>query len=86
MSMEGEAICKSELKMVYKLTTRTRAEIRIPLDYSKLQEDEWCVLLNATEDTQKPIIKPAYKDSRISNLNLPKILPILVTKIYKIMQ
>lgn len=49
---------------MYKLTTRVQSEIKIPLDYSKLQEDEWCVLLNATEATQKPVIKTAYKDSR----------------------
>lgn len=59
-----EAICESALKMVYNLTTRTQSEIRIPLDYSTLQEDEWCVLLNATEATQKPVIKTAYKDSK----------------------
>ena len=59
-----DAICRTELKTVYKLTTRVQSEIKIPLDYSKLQEDEWCVLLNATEATQKPVIKTAYKDSR----------------------
>lgn len=60
----GNAICNHEIKKIYNLTTRTQSATRIPLDYSKLQEDDWCVLLNATEATQKPVIKTAYKDSR----------------------
>lgn len=60
----GDAICESELKAVYTLTTRKVSSIRVPFDFYKLQEDEWCILLNATEATQKPVIKTACRDLR----------------------
>lgn len=62
----GSAICTNEDKKVYNLTTRKQTSDRIPLDYKRLQEDEWCLLLNASEATQRPVIKTAYNDSRTS--------------------
>ncbi|WP_302148730.1 ATP-binding protein [Megasphaera elsdenii] len=60
----GTAICESENKTVYQLTTRKNSINRIPIDFSQFQEDEWCLLLNATEATQRPVIKTAFKDSK----------------------
>lgn len=61
----GNAICDINKKVVYELSTRRESESKIPINYDELQEDEWCVLLNATEATQKPVIKTAYKDQRV---------------------
>lgn len=61
-----DAICSVDNKKVYNLTTRTQSMMRIPLDYDRLQEDEWCLLLNASEATQRPVIKTAYNDFRSS--------------------
>lgn len=62
-----DAICSLEDKKVYNLTTRNQSDIRIPLNYERLQEDEWCLLLNASEATQRPVIKTAYNDSKSNN-------------------
>lgn len=58
------AICNYEDKIVYSLTTRKESDVKIPLDYDDLTEDEWCLLLNATEATQRPVIKTAANDNR----------------------
>ena len=60
----GNAICDIEDKIVYELSTRKDSGLKIPINYNELQEDEWCVLLNATEATQRPVIKTAYNDKR----------------------
>lgn len=59
------AICNKEEKVIYTLTTRHGdCEKKIPINYDELQEDEWCILLNATEATQRPVIKTAFNDNR----------------------
>ena len=58
------SICAKDEKIIYQLTTRDDNGDRIPFNYSELQEDEWCLLLNATEATQRPVIKTAYSDKR----------------------
>lgn len=63
----GNAICDIEDKIVYELSTRKESESKIPINYDELEEDEWCVLLNATEATQRPVIKTAYKDKRVES-------------------
>lgn len=60
----GDAICSSKDKIIYKISTRSNNGSKIPINYDELQEDEWCILLNATEATQRPVIKTAYKDER----------------------
>lgn len=59
-----DSICKKEKKTIYHLTTRDRSGDKIPFNYDELQEDEWCLLLNATEATQRPVIKTAYNDKK----------------------
>ena len=58
------SICAKDDKIIYQLTTRGDNGDRIPFNYSELQEDEWCLLLNATEATQRPVIKTTYSDKR----------------------
>lgn len=60
----GNAICAQEDKEIYHLTTRKKSINKVPIDYSSLNEDEWCLLLNATEATQRPVIKTAFEDNK----------------------
>lgn len=60
----GNAICPEKYKTIYRLTTRKESKNKIPIDYSSLNEDEWCLLLNATEATQRPVVKAAFKDDK----------------------
>lgn len=62
----GDVICSREYKTIYHLTTKRNSENKIPMNYSNLKEDEWCLLLNATEATQRPVIKTAFKDDKSS--------------------
>lgn len=57
----GTAVCPSCYKIIYKLSTRiaNNGDNKIPLDFDSLTEDQWCILLNATEATQKPVVKTA---------------------------
>ncbi|MDE8032389.1 DUF853 family protein [Erysipelothrix rhusiopathiae] len=57
----NDAICDNELKVVYNLKTRKDSEKKIPLALDNLTEDEFIVLMNASEKTQVPVIKNAYK-------------------------
>ncbi|ERJ12284.1 ATP-binding protein [Haloplasma contractile] len=58
------AITNLQNKEVIKLTTQTQSKKRIPIDYSKLSEDQLGVLLNATKKTQMPIIKRALRNMK----------------------
>ena len=59
-----DSICDRKEKKIYCLTTRNGRGDKIPINFDELQEDEWCLLLNASEATQRPVIKTAYKDNR----------------------
>lgn len=56
-----EAICEESKKKVYKLSTRGKKGDKIPLNLKTLTEDNFVVLMNASEKTQVPAIKNAYK-------------------------
>lgn len=60
----NNAFCEQSIKTVYELSTKNRAGVKIPIDYSELNEDDWCVLLNATEATQRPVVKTAANENR----------------------
>ena len=60
----ADSLCNKDEKIIYDLSTRADSGSKIPMDYSDLTEDEWCLLLNATEATQRPVIKTAYCDSK----------------------
>lgn len=54
------AICDEDRKQIYHLTTRKNSLRKIPLSLKCLTEDQFIVLLNASEKTQVPVIKNAY--------------------------
>lgn len=60
----GDAICDKNCKRIYHLSTRNSNGDLIPFKLDDLQEDDWCILLNATEATQRPVVKSAFKDNR----------------------
>ena len=60
----GSSICAKDNKKINQLTTRNDNGDKVPFNYDDLQEDEWCLLLNATEATQRPVIKTAFTDKR----------------------
>lgn len=62
----GNAIIYIEQKHLYALTTRKNDGDKIPLDFSQLTEDNWGTILRATQKTQMPVVRRAYKKS-ISN-------------------
>ena len=55
----GDAICFSNYKIIYSLSARTGSGAKVPLNLEELSEDEWSILLSATEATQKA----SYKNS-----------------------
>ena len=58
----GDAVLPYEDKRVYKLTTRNvNTPDKIPIDFSQLDEDSWGTLLRATQKTQMPVVRRAYK-------------------------
>ncbi|MFH5880867.1 ATP-binding protein [Liberiplasma polymorphum] len=56
-----DAICEENKKKVYKLSTRKAKGDKIPLNLKNLSEDNFIVLMNASEKTQVPAIKNAYR-------------------------
>lgn len=60
----ADSICSENEKELYSLTSINTRGDRLPINYDELLEDEWCLLLNASEATQRPVIKTAYKDNR----------------------
>lgn len=79
----SNAICVEDQKTVYHLSTRKDSLRKIPLNLNQLSEDEFITLLNASEKTQVPVIKSAYKhtfdleESHDSNYYLSMIKSIL---------
>lgn len=65
----NDAICSEESKIMYKLRTRKESEKKIPFNIKHLTEDDFIVLMNASEKTQVPVIKNAYKWAMIEEDN-----------------
>lgn len=63
----ADAICGHDDKKIYHLSTRTTNADKIPFNLGNMSEDEWCILLNATEATQRPVVKTAYNDDKSEN-------------------
>ena len=62
----GSSIIDQSVKKVYQLSTRKQLEgidssNKIPLSLESFTEDTWGVLLRATQKTQMPIIRSAYR-------------------------
>jgi hypothetical protein len=61
----GESLCPADEKTVYCLSTRkNRVGDKIPLDVASLKEDDFLALLQASEKTQAPVVKSAYRRFR----------------------
>lgn len=61
------AICDESHKQVYNLTTRKNSERKLPLSLGNLSEDQFIVLMNASEKTQVPVVKNAYRHTFIND-------------------
>ncbi|MDO4899181.1 ATP-binding protein [Actinomyces sp.] len=60
----GDAIVPIREKAVYHLDTRRKVNVgrdRIPLDLSELDEDSWGTILRATQKTQMPVVRRAFR-------------------------
>jgi|LGOV01.1.fsa_nt_gb DNA helicase HerA-like ATPase len=66
----GDAIVESSLKKIYKLSTRTDTDVRYPISYKSLSEDQIGILLSATQKTQMPVVKTAYRNLN-SDFSIP---------------
>lgn len=59
----GDAICNEENKTIYRLSTRRGgSKKKIPLNIDNLDEDDFVVLMNASQKTQAPVVKSAYRE------------------------
>lgn len=59
------AICNETEKTIYTLSTGKKASSKkIPLNLSSLSEDDFIVLMNASQKTQAPVVKNAYKEMK----------------------
>lgn len=59
----GDAICNEENKTIYRLSTRKGgSKKKIPLNIDNLDEDDFVVLMNASQKTQAPVVKSAYRE------------------------
>ena len=65
------AICNSDDKKVYNLTTRNGNGDKIPFKYNKITAEDWGIILNATEKTQLPIIKKALENAKQDISQIP---------------
>lgn len=81
----GSAIVKNEQKQVYTLSTRKHGgNDKIPLNFSDLSVDNWGTLLKATQKTQMPVVRRAYKRWKDSDTDyVEQIKWILVNKRYQ---
>lgn len=59
----ASAVCNEEEKTIYKLSTGKKGSAnKIPLNVDDLSEDDFIVLMNASQKTQAPVVKTAYKN------------------------
>lgn len=66
----SDAICSETEKTIYKLSTGKKGSTnKIPLNIDDLDEDDFIVLMNASQKTQAPVVKTAYKNIQESTDN-----------------
>ena len=59
----GDAICNQKNKTIYRLSTRKGgSKNKIPLNIENLDEDDFVVLMNASQKTQAPVVKNAFRE------------------------
>lgn len=59
-----DAICDKCNKKEYYISTRNMSGDSVPINIDDLDEDQWCVMLGATEATQRPVVKTAFHDKK----------------------
>jgi len=52
-----------ENKVIYTLKTRNDNGDKIPFDFSRITEDDFIVMLNASEKVQTPVVKHAFRNA-----------------------
>lgn len=58
----GDAVIEAKCKKVYHLNTRKQGGgDRIPIDLNKLDVDSWGTILRATQKTQMPVVRRAFR-------------------------
>lgn len=61
----SDAICAKDEKTIYKLSTRSKGDAdKIPLKIDNLTEDDFVVLVNASQKTQAPAVKNAFRNMK----------------------
>ena len=63
------AICDEKDKTVYCLSTRKESVRKIPLNLNSLSEDDFIVLMNASQKTQAPVVKNAYRNMKKDDID-----------------
>lgn len=58
----GDSICLETNKIIYKLSTNKDSARKIPLKIEDLTEDDFVVLMNASQKTQVPVVKTAFRN------------------------
>lgn len=58
------AICDEDEKIIYSLSTKKKSRRKIPLQLNSLSEDDFIVLMNASQKTQAPVVKNAYREMK----------------------
>ncbi len=58
----SSAITNVSQKKIYKLSTRIQDSEKYPISYASLTEDQIGILLSATQKTQMPVVKTAFRN------------------------
>lgn len=59
----SSAVCEEKNKMIYKLSTGKKESLnKIPLSLDDFDEDDFIVLMNASQKTQAPVVKTAFQN------------------------
>lgn len=56
-----DAILPEQDKTIFNLSTRNKRSDQIPLNFDELDDDSWGTLLRATQKTQMPVVRRAFK-------------------------
>ncbi|MFA7132692.1 MAG: ATP-binding protein [Bacteroidales bacterium] len=57
-----DSICDRSDKEFYKLNTNKESKRKIPLNLESLNEDSFVILMNASQKTQAPVVKNAFRE------------------------
>ncbi len=64
----SSAVCEEENKIIYKLSTGKKESLnKIPLSLDDFDEDDFIVLMNASQKTQAPVVKTAFHNIKATD-------------------